>query len=114
MPASSLTLPARKSATRFHLDAEKRDMHDLLMRAAVAGQSAVQALVDLADQRVYADERREGLRDARNLCGAIIDSLNDFVSPIRQRADDAGLDPDDYRPDLSELEALYEKLKGVA
>ncbi len=112
MPDIYVSGGSSKSATRAQLDAEKRDMHPLLVWAATSGQATVQALADLASERVYTDERSKALAHAEEICGSLIDAINDLVGPVMKRADDAGFDPDEYDFEITELEALYAKLKG--
>lgn len=102
-----------KSATRAQLDAEKADTKDLMMLATVTACHLVGILKEVAESRLYADEKREGLKIAKQVCGAICDGMDDFNTPIRRRAAAAGLVLDDYTPDKTELEALFSKLAAM-
>lgn len=95
-------------STRAHLDSEWRELRDPLQRAILAAASALTALQDLP-RPLYLNDRpahRAAVTAfAEHLSDNLTDLLGDVLGPLRRRADEAGFDPDDYRPDRSAFDA---------
>lgn len=91
---------------RSHIDAEWADIRPSLDRVAVQAQALIASLRDIprplfADERKASDAKRAAF--AERLCDDISDLMGDLTGPIWHRADEAGIEPDQFSIVLTDL-----------
>lgn len=106
-------MPDAYTPSRAPIDAEFADMRPALDRVALRAQSLISALRDIP-RPLFANERRKSdiAREAfaEEIANRLDDLMGDLLGPVRGRADDGRIEPDEFTIDLSEVWAELELL----
>lgn len=102
-----------KSATRNQIDSEWAELRPSLDRVALQARALIAGLRDIprplfAGERIWSDQKKAAF--AERFVGDLADLLSDLTEPLRTRADDAGIEPDQYKIDLADLLKEYDAL----
>lgn len=93
-----------RAQTRAHVDAEWHDLRGPIDQTVLKAHAFLSSLQDVP-RPLFVDERQARDRADRALAEAVRDALREWLAevthPVRRRADDAGIDPDTLRIDLS-------------
>lgn len=110
-------MPDTITHSPHHVHAEWAELRPSLDRVALQARALIASLGDIprplfSGERIWSDAKKVAF--AERLCGEVVDLLADLTDPLLSRADNAGVEPERFTIDLSDLRREYAALEREA